>query len=56
VALRLGLSITGTLGVILKCKKSGILELVREVLNSLEKNNFRISKDLKNAILNEAQE
>lgn len=52
----LGLKVTGTLGVIIKAKKAGIIPSVRRVLSEIEKTNFRISKELIAVVLKEAGE
>ncbi|MFI5149883.1 MAG: DUF3368 domain-containing protein [Bacteroidia bacterium] len=54
IAEKLGLSITGTLGVIVKAKKNGIIESVKPILIELKGTNFRISSELEAAILFEA--
>lgn len=56
IAKKLGLQITGTLGIIVKGKKLGVIESVRDVLEKLEKYNFWISESLKKKILKEVGE
>lgn len=56
IAKKLGLQITGTLGIIVKGKKLGVIESVRDVLVKLEKYNFWISESLKKKILKEVGE
>ena len=46
VAARLGLSITGTVGLLVKAKEAGLIPAVRPFLASLEDNNFHVSRDL----------
>ena len=55
-AKRLGLRVTGTLGVLLRAKKLGLIESLREELNKLKKTGFRISRSLEEEILNAAGE
>ena len=46
VATRLGLGITGTLGIFLKAKELGLVSAVKPLLEELSKTNFRISQSL----------
>ncbi len=55
-AKRLGLKVTGTLGVLLRAKKLGLIESLREELDKLKEIGFRISKSLEEEILNVAGE
>jgi predicted nucleic acid-binding protein len=43
---RLGLEITGTLGIIIKAKQSGEIDSIKPILKKLQSTNFRISKEL----------
>lgn len=52
----LQIRITGTLGVIIKAKHSGVLNKVKPILNQLQKTNFRISQKLINEILQRMNE
>jgi predicted nucleic acid-binding protein len=52
----LGIQITGTLGILLKAKKRGIIAAVRPLIRKLQAINFRISEPLITAILTEADE
>mgnify|MGYP001796332225 CR=1 FL=1 len=51
VAKRIGITIVGILGVILKAKEFEIIEQVAPLLDDLENAGFRISKQLKIQIL-----
>lgn len=55
-AKRLGLRVTGTLGILLKSKKAGLVENLREELAELKRTGFRISSTLEQEILNKAGE
>ncbi len=55
-AKRLGLRVTGTLGVLLRAKKLGLVGGLKEELNKLREFGFRISKDLEEDILKAAGE
>ncbi|MBQ9031493.1 MAG: DUF3368 domain-containing protein [Parasporobacterium sp.] len=52
----LGLTVTGTLGVLLKCKSSGYIEEVKPVLEKLEDNGLYISSSVKEYVLELAAE
>jgi len=56
VASELGLRITGTLGILVKAKRLGVIKSLEEVLKEMEERNFRISKDLKEKALKLTQE
>jgi len=56
VAERLGLSVTGTLGVIIKARNSGIIPTIKPYLNKIRETNFRISEELEQIALKEANE
>jgi predicted nucleic acid-binding protein len=56
VAKRMGLSIIGTLGVIIKAKENGIIETIKPILEKLEMVQFRISPKLKKQILDKVGE
>jgi predicted nucleic acid-binding protein len=56
LAERLGLSVTGTLGVIIKAKKTGLIPSIKPFLNRIRETNFRISEELVQIALNEANE
>lgn len=56
VAEHLGLSITGTIGVIIKAKHKGIITSVIPFLKKIKSTNFRISEDIEIKALKEAGE
>lgn len=51
-----GLKYTGTLGVLLKAKKKGLIKEIKSLLNELLNRGFWISTELYNAVLKEAGE
>ncbi len=51
IAKNLGLSITGTLGVLLKAKQQGLISSLKEVLDAFKDQGFRISSGLEREIL-----
>lgn len=55
-ARELGLRVTGTLGVLLKAKQSGLLIEIRSILDKLEAKGFRIDKKTRAAVLKLARE
>jgi len=56
LAERLGLSVTGTLGVIIKAKNNGIIPTIKPYLDKIRETNFRISEELEQIALKEANE
>ncbi len=52
----LGLSFTGTLGVLLKAKQEGFLLEIKPILDQLDSLNFRLSKSTRNSVLKIAKE
>ena len=52
----LGLKVTGSLGVILKAKKTGIIKEVTPLMNQLISNGFYITKEIYNLVKSEAGE
>ena len=56
VAERLGLSVTGTLGVIIKAKNNRIVPSIKPYLEKIKETNFRISEELEQIALKEANE
>ena len=52
----LGLKVTGTIGILLKAKQTGIITQVKPILNDIMKNGFYISNHLLNMILESAGE
>lgn len=51
-----GLKITGVAGIIMDAKGKGIIDNVKEVLDSLIKSDYRISESLYNAVIKKAGE
>jgi predicted nucleic acid-binding protein len=51
IAMELGLKTVGTLGVVVKAKERGIIQLVQPIVERLEKAGFRMSPMLKAEIL-----
>lgn len=56
IAKAMGIDVTGTLGILVKAKKKGVLEKVKPVLDKLESVNFRISPSLRALVLNQVDE
>ena len=52
----LGLNVTGTLGILLKAKKEGYLEMVEPIMNELILDGLFISDTVKGYVLKEAGE
>jgi len=53
---QLGIKITGTLGVIIDAKLSGLINSVKPLLDKIEKTNFRLTSDLKSRTLEKSNE
>lgn len=51
LAKQLGLTITGTLGVLAEAKISGLIPLVRPLIDKIKQTDFRLSKQLEIEIL-----
>jgi len=56
IAQQLGISFTGTLGVIIKAKLNGIIPSIKPYLEKMKATNFRISEALELEALREAKE
>ncbi|WP_050982160.1 DUF3368 domain-containing protein [Mucilaginibacter paludis] len=56
LSIRLGLSIIGTLGVILRAKQEGHIDFVNPFLELMKQTDFRVSDDLHQPILRKANE
>ncbi len=56
VATRMGVPVTGTIGLIVKAKSAGIITAVRPLLDSLDACKFHVSRDLRNEALRLAGE
>ncbi len=52
----MGIAITGTLGVVIEAKKSGIIPSVKEVLDEIRQTNFRLTEQLEQMALRLAGE
>ena len=52
----LGLKVTGTIGVLLKAKREGIIPEIASVLEKMKKNGFYISESLEQLVLEQAGE
>ena len=56
VATQLGLSITVTLGIIIKAKLEGIIPSVIPILNKIKQTDFRLSSEVESQVLKAAME
>jgi predicted nucleic acid-binding protein len=56
IAERLGLNLTGTIGVIVKAKLRGVVPSVKPLLGRIKQTNFRLSPELESLALNAAGE
>jgi uncharacterized protein len=56
VAQRLGLTVTGTVGLLLKAKQEGVIAVLRPLLDDLDAHEFRIGDALRNEALRLAGE
>jgi predicted nucleic acid-binding protein len=56
IAAELGLPHTGTLGVIIKAKLIGVIPSVKPILQKMKQTNFRLSIELEDQVLKEANE
>ena len=56
IAERLGISYTGTIGVIVKAKLKGIIPSIKPLLQKIKQTDFRLSTDLELQALKEANE
>ena len=52
----LGLPVTGTLGVLIKAKRMGIIESVKPLITELRKNGFYVSGTVERMVLEQAGE
>lgn len=52
----LGLTVTGTIGVLLKAKKAGVIEKAAPVIEEMKKRGFYISRELERMVLEQADE
>jgi len=56
LAIKLGLSIIGTLGVLLRAKQEGYIALVKPFIEQMKQTDFRASDDLYQTVLRKANE
>ena len=56
LSLKLGLSVIGTIGVLLRAKQAGYIEVTKPYLEQIKITNFRISDDLDQTALRKAGE
>ncbi|MFM8492256.1 MAG: DUF3368 domain-containing protein [Bacteroidota bacterium] len=56
IAERYGVQMIGTMGVLVKAKKLGIIEAVKPLIVKIRETNFRISEDLEKRALDESGE
>lgn len=56
IAEKLGLSFTGTIGVIVKAKLQGIIPSIKPILEKIKQTNFRISTEIEIQALKLANE
>ncbi len=56
IAQQLGISFTGTIGVIIKAKLNGIIPSIKPYLEKIKETNFRISAEIELQALKEAKE
>ncbi len=52
----LGLPVTGTMGVLLKAKKRGVVKEIRPILESMKERGFYISGEIERLVLEQAEE
>lgn len=56
IAEQLGLTLTGTLGVIIKAKLEGIIPSIKPLLAKIKQTDFRLSREVESQALSEAKE
>ncbi len=56
MAKRLGVNVIGTIGLFIRAKQNGLIELLKPILDELENNGFRMSADLKTEALGIVEE
>ncbi len=56
IAERLGVNFTGTIGVIIKAKLSGIIPSIKPILEKIKQTDFRLSAEIELQVLKEADE
>lgn len=53
---KLGLAVIGTIGILIRAKQNGLVDLIKPFLDQMKQTNFRFSEELYNAALNKAGE
>jgi predicted nucleic acid-binding protein len=56
IAERLGITFTGTIGVIIKAKLKGVISSIKPILEKIKQTDFRLSADIESQALKEANE
>lgn len=56
IAERLGVTFTGTIGVIIKAKLNGIIPSVKPIIEKIKQTDFRLSAEIESQALKEADE
>ena len=56
LAQRLELNVTGTFGILVKAKKTGVIPFLKPILEQIEQTDFRISNRLKAIVLEQVDE
>jgi predicted nucleic acid-binding protein len=56
IAKQLGITYTGTIGVIIKAKLNGIIPSIKPIIEKIKQTNFRISEEIELQALKEAKE
>lgn len=51
IAIKLGIQVTGTLGVIIRARQKGIISSIKPIIGKLKQTNFRLSTDLESEAL-----
>jgi predicted nucleic acid-binding protein len=51
VAFRMGLKVIGTVGILVRAKRTGLIPWLKPLMNELADNGFRLSEDLKREAL-----
>lgn len=56
VALQIGLSVTGTLGVLVRAKANGVIPAIKPLIEKMRRTNFRVSENIELEALQKAGE
>ena len=51
IAIKLGIQVTGTLGVVIRARQKGIISSIKPILGKLKQTNFRLSTELESEAL-----